>query len=73
MEYHDNGICPDKVSELFAHDYPPGLDEAIVAKAIAEFCRRGNRCELNELEDLFKKLQDIQRQRLPGTPGEERV
>ena len=73
MEIHENVIRPDTESEMFARDYPRGLDEAIVAKAVAEFCRKGKRCELDELEELFKKLQDIQRQRLPGTPGEERV
>ena len=56
MEYQD-GISPEKVTELFERDYPPGLAKDQVAQIMSRFCRQGKNCQMDELEDLFKELQ----------------
>ena len=60
MEYYESGLTPEKVTELFRRDFPPGADEATVALVIGGMCRDGKNCQIDELEAVFEELKNRQ-------------
>ena len=66
LEYHENGIEPEKVAELFARDSPPGLGVNRVAEVMKEICRDGRKCRLDEIEELFDELRKRQPKPTPS-------